>query len=61
VLGTTVSVRAQIVWEIIQMLILSIKDSLLRACHIWKRYHCGSNNGLGYYEMAWTDECPGSA
>jgi hypothetical protein len=34
VLGTTVSVRAQIVWEVVQMLFLSIEDSLLRACHL---------------------------
>jgi hypothetical protein len=27
-------VRAQIVWEVVQMLILSIEDSLLRACHL---------------------------
>jgi hypothetical protein len=27
--------RAQIVWEVVQMLFLSIEDSLLRACHLW--------------------------
>jgi hypothetical protein len=54
-------VRAQIVWEIIQMLILSIKDSLFKACHNRQRYRCGFSKGQGYYEMACIEECPGSA
>jgi hypothetical protein len=58
VLGTIVSVRAQIVWEVVQMLILSIEDSLLRACHLWKRNPRGSSQGQGYYGMACIDECP---
>jgi hypothetical protein len=37
VLGTIVSTRAQIVWEVVQILILSIKDSLLRECHLQRR------------------------
>jgi hypothetical protein len=28
------------------------KDSLFRACYLRRRYHCGSNEGRGYYGMA---------
>jgi hypothetical protein len=44
-IGTTVSVRAQIVREVFQMLILSIKDSLLRACNLLQRHRYGSSQG----------------
>jgi hypothetical protein len=40
-----VSMREKIIWEAVEMLILSIEDSLLRECHLRKRYHCGSNKG----------------
>jgi hypothetical protein len=42
------------------MLVLSSKDSLLRACHLRRRYFYGSNKGRGYYGMACADECPKS-
>ena len=61
VLGTTVFARAQIVWEVVQILFLLIEDSLLRACHLRQRYHCGSSQGWGYYGMSCTDECLESA
>jgi hypothetical protein len=54
------STREQIVWEAVEMIVLSIKDSLLRECHLHRRYRCGSNKGRGYYGMACTDECPRS-
>jgi hypothetical protein len=57
VLGTTVSAREQIVWEIVQMIVLPIEDSLLRACHLRRRYRRGSNKGQGHYGMACTEEC----
>jgi hypothetical protein len=60
VLGTTVSARAQIVREVVQMLFLSIEDSLLRACHLRRRYRRGSSEGRGYYGMACADERPRS-
>jgi hypothetical protein len=37
--------RAQIIWEAVQMLFLSIEDSLLRACHLRRRYRRGSSQG----------------
>jgi hypothetical protein len=40
------------------MLILLIKDSLLRACHLRRRYPHGSSKVQGYYGMECTDECP---
>jgi hypothetical protein len=33
-LGTIMSAREQIVWEVVQILFLSIEDSLLMACHL---------------------------
>ena len=55
-----VSTREQIVWEAIEMIVLSIKDSLFRAYYLQRRYHCGSNEGRRYYGMAYADECPKS-
>jgi hypothetical protein len=37
--------RAQIVWEVVQMLFYQSRNSLLRACHLWRRYRHGSNLG----------------
>jgi hypothetical protein len=41
--------------------LLSIEDSLLRACHLQRRHHHGSSQGRGYHGMACVDKCPGSA
>jgi hypothetical protein len=49
--------REQIIWETVEMLFLSIEDSLFRACYLRRRYRCGSSEGRGYYGMACTDEC----
>jgi hypothetical protein len=50
--------REQIIWETVEMLFLSIEDSLFRACHLRRRYRCGSNEGRGYYGMACTMNVP---
>jgi hypothetical protein len=42
------------------MLVLSFKDSSLKACHLRRRYHHRSKKGRGYYGMAYDNECPRS-
>jgi hypothetical protein len=54
------SMRKQIFGEIVEMLVLSIEYSLLRACHLRRRYCCGSKKDRGYYGMEYADKCPGS-
>jgi hypothetical protein len=35
----------------------ALEDSLLRACYIWGRHHCGSTEGRGYYGMTCAKKC----
>jgi hypothetical protein len=49
--------REQFVWEIVEMIFLSIKDSLFRACHLRRRYRCGSKKCRGYYGMSCVEKC----
>jgi hypothetical protein len=34
---------------------------IFRACHLRRRYRCGSSEGRGYHGMTCVDECPRSA
>jgi hypothetical protein len=52
--------RKQFIWEIVEMLLLLIEDSLLRACYIRRRHHCGSNEDRDYYGMPCDDKRIGS-
>jgi hypothetical protein len=55
-LGTIVFMRKQFIRGTVEMLFLSIMDSLLRGCYLRWRHQCQSNEGRGYYGMDCTDE-----